>query len=115
MSAIGQVVGYIATQVQGWVNKRGRVALRRLRQRSEERVKGWQPALVMSWDAMWTCRRAMRREKWEGCGIWTAVAREADGGRWEGYEVGHRSEGPFLRLSQRLPEAGLYSSDSYWM
>ena len=34
------------------------------------------------------------------------------GGRWADFEVGGRSEGAFLRLYERLPEAGLYRSDS---
>ena len=45
--------------------------------------------------------------------IWTAVAREAGGSRWADFEVGDRSEEPFLRLHERLPEAGLYRSDAY--
>ena len=45
--------------------------------------------------------------------IWTAVAREAGGGRWADFEVGDRSEEPLLRLYERLPEAGLYRSDAY--
>ena len=36
-----------------------------------------------------------------------------DGSRWVDFEVGDRSEGPFLRLYERLPEAGLYRSDAY--
>ena len=40
------------------------------------------------------------------------VARGADGSRWVDFEVGDRSEGPFLRLYERLPEAGLYRSDA---
>ena len=47
------------------------------------------------------------------CRIWTAVAREAGGSRWVDFEVGDRSEEPFLRLYERLPEAGLYRSDAY--
>ena len=38
---------------------------------------------------------------------------EADGSRWVDFEVGDRSEVPFLRLYARLPEAGLYRSDAY--
>ena len=41
------------------------------------------------------------------------MVREADGSRWEDFEVGDRSEGPFLRLYEGLPEAGLYHSDAY--
>ena len=40
------------------------------------------------------------------------MARGADGSRWVDFEVGDRSEGPFLRLYERLPEAGLYRSDA---
>ena len=42
---------------------------------------------------------------------------EADGGRWTDFEVGDRSEAPFLRLYERLLEAGaggaLYRSGAY--
>ena len=62
---------------------------------------------------MWTYvgarRKGKRREAW----IWTAVVREFDGSRWVDFEVGDRSEAPFLRLYERLPEAGLYRSDAY--
>ena len=67
----------------------------------------------MSCDEMWTYvgarRQGKRREAW----IWTAVVRELDGRRWVDFEVGDRSEAPFLRLYERLPEAGLYRSDAY--
>ena len=82
---------------------------------------GRQPAVVVSWDEMWTpyqvrgrlYRGARRKPKRADCWIWTAVVREADGRRWVDFEVGDRSEGPFLRLYERLPEAGLYRSDAY--
>ena len=41
------------------------------------------------------------------------MVREIDGRRWMDFEVGDRSEAPFLRLYERLPEAGLYRSDAY--
>ena len=88
----------------------------RLRERSRQRIEGAagrQPAVVVSWDEMWTYRGARHGEKREDCWIWTAVVREADGSRWADFEAGDRSEGPFLRLYERLPEAGLYRSDAY--
>ena len=51
----------------------------------------------------------MRRECW----IWTAVVEEEGGGRWTDCEVGDRSEDTFLKLYNRLPEAGRYVSDNY--
>ena len=48
-----------------------------------------------------------------------ALAMYAEGGslsavgRWVDFEVGDRSESPFLRLYERLPEAGLYRSNAY--
>ena len=51
----------------------------------------------------------MRREYW----IWTAVVEEEGGGRWTDCEVGDRSEDMFLKLYNRLPEAGRYVSDNY--
>ena len=74
---------------------------------------GRQPAVAVSFDEMWTYRGARRGEKRENCWIWTAVVREIDGGRWVDFEAGDRSEAPFLRLYERLPEAGLYRSDAY--
>ena len=96
--------------------KGGQQALSQLRERSERRVQGMagrQPALVVSCDEMWTYRGVRRRDKREDCWVWTAVVREADGRRWMDFEVGDRSEAPFLRLYERLPEAGLYRSDAY--
>ncbi len=87
-----------------------------LRERSAERTAGLagrQPAVAVSCDEMWTYRGVRRGEKRENCWIWTAVVREIDGRRWEDFEVGDRSEAPFLRLYERLPEAGLYRSDAY--
>ena len=54
-----------------------------------------------------------RGEKREDCWIRTAVAPEADGSRWVDFEAGDRSEAPFLRLYESLPEAGQYPSDAY--
>ena len=97
--------------------KGGQQALSRLRERSERRVQGMagrQPALVVSCDEMWTYRGVLT---WGAAGglawVWTAVVREADGRRWVDFEVGDRSEAPFLRLYERLPEAGLYRRDAY--
>ena len=81
----------------------------RLRALSEARTEGRagrQPALAVSFDEMWTYRGTRRGERREDCRIWTAVVREADGRRWVDFEVVDRSEGPFLRLYERLPEAG---------
>ena len=75
-------------------------------------MKGRGPALAVSWDGMWTHWGARRGDKREDCWIWTAVVRETDGSRWVDFEVGDRSEGPFLRLYERLPEAGPYRSDA---
>ena len=96
----------------------------RLRERSRQRTQGMagrQPAVAMSCDEMWTpyqvrgrlYRGVRRGEKREDCWIWTAVVREIDGSRWVDFEVGDHSETPFLRLYERLPEAGLYRSDAY--
>ena len=96
--------------------KRGRQALKLLRRRGEERTEGLagrQPAVAVSWDEMWTYRGARHGDKREEWWIWTAVVRETDGRRWVDFEVGDRSEAPFLRLYERLPEAGLYRSDAY--
>ena len=41
------------------------------------------------------------------------MVKEAADGRRVDFEAGDRSEGPFLRLYERLPEAGLYRSDAY--
>ena len=90
--------------------------MRRLRQWDQQRTDGrWgrQPAVVVSWDEMWTYRGARQGGKREDCWIWTAVVAEADGQRWVDFEVGDRSETPFWRLYERLPEAGLYRSDAY--
>ena len=87
-----------------------------MRERNERRAQGMagrQPAVAVSCDEMWTYRGCRRGEKRENCWIWTAVVRELDGLRWVDFEVGDRSEGPFLRLYERLPEAGLYRSDAY--
>jgi len=40
-----------------------------------------------------------------------AVVEEADGRRWDCFEVGDRSEETFSRLLSQLPEAGRYRSD----
>ena len=39
------------------------------------------------------------------------MVRETDGNRRVDFEVGDRSETPFLRLYESLPETGLYCSD----
>ena len=89
----------------------------RLRALGEERTAGragQQWAVAVSFDEMWTYRGVRRGEKREECWIWTAVVREIDGRRWVDFEAGDRSEAPFLRLYERLPEAGLYHrSDAY--
>ena len=87
-----------------------------MRERNERRREGLaarRAAVAVSCDEMWTYRGARRGEKREECWVWTAVVREADGSRWVDFEVGDRSEETFLRLYERLPEAGLYRSDAY--
>lgn len=74
---------------------------------------GNRAALVVSCDEMWTYRGARRSGKREDVWIWTAVVVEPDGERWVDFEVGGRDEGTFLRLYERLPDAGLYRSDAY--
>ncbi len=69
--------------------------------------------MVVACDEMWTYRRARHGARLEEWWIWTAVVCEADDSRWVDFEVGDRSEAPFLRLYARLPEAGLYRSDAY--
>ena len=61
------------------------------------------------WSYVGARRKGKRREVW----IWTAVVEEQDGRRWADFEVGDRSEETFLRLYERLPEAGLYRSGAY--
>ena len=56
---------------------------------------------------------AKRGDKREECWVWTAVVRQANGSLWMDFEVGDRSEGPFLRLYERQQEAGVYRSDAY--
>ena len=93
----------------GLGEKGGRIALTRLRERNERRresLAARQAAVVVSFDEMWTYRGARRGDQREDCRIRTAVVREADGSRWVDLEVGDRSESPFLRLYERLPEAG---------
>ena len=68
---------------------------------------------MVSFDEMWTYRGVRRGERREEWWIWTAVVEEADGSRWVDFEVGNRSEAPFLRRYERLPEAELYRSDAY--
>ena len=97
-------------------SKRGRQALSRPREGSRARLEGVAgrlPAVAVSCDEMGTYRGAGRGNNREEWWIWTAVAREADGSRWADFEAGDRSEGPFLRLHERLPEAGLYRSGAY--
>ena len=66
--------------------------------------------MVVSCDEMWTYRGGRRRDKREDCWVWTVRRRrmrEADGRRWVDFEVGDRSEAPFLQLYETLPEAGM--------
>ena len=89
-----------------------------MRRRGEKRnagVVGAQPAAVIAFDEMmWTYRRARRRGKRQDVWVWTAVVfEEGDGSRWADFEVGDRSEAPFLRFYGRLPEAELYRTDGY--
>ena len=96
--------------------KGGQAALSQLREgirRRGEGAGGRQPAVVVSCDEMWTYRGARHGERREECWIWTAVVQEADGSRWLDFEVGDRSDAPFLRLYERLPEAAMYRSDAY--
>ena len=90
--------------------------MNRLRERGEQRSRGMagrEPAVVVACDEMWTYRGARHGDRREDWWIWTAVVAEANGQRWEDFEVGDRSEKPFLRLYARLPEAELYRSDAY--
>ena len=68
---------------------------------------------MIAFDEMRTYHRARHGDKWQDWWLWTAVVQEPDGRRWVDFEVGHRSETPFLRLYARLPEAELYRSDAY--
>ena len=80
------------------------------RRRTERRR---QPARIIALDEMWSYvgarRKGKRREAW----VWTAVIEEEDGTRWVDFELGDRGEETFLKLYERLPEAGLYRSDAY--
>ena len=83
LNGIGRVLGYSAPAVPGWV-KKGQQVLSRLVERGEERTAGRagrQPAVVVSCDAMWTCRRARRGDKREEWWIWTAIGGWTS--RWE--------------------------------
>ena len=77
------------------------------------RSLGPPPAKVISFDEMWTYLEARRGEARQEVWIWTAVVEEYDGRRWTDFEVGDRSEGTFLRLYNRLPDADRYVSDGY--
>ena len=79
----------------------------RARRRSQVGVK------VISLDEMWTYAGARRGAKRNSRWIWTAVAEDALGNRWNDFEVGDRSESTLLRLLERLPDAASYSSDAY--
>ena len=74
---------------------------------------GQRAAVAVSCDEMWTYRGARRSGKREDVWIWTAVVEEGYGSRWVDFEVGGRDEDAFLRLYERLPDAGLYRSDDY--
>lgn len=87
LSTIGRILGYSSHAASQRV-KRGRLALSRLQGRSRQRIEG-------------------------PTGRQPAEVREADGSRWVDFKAGDRSEGSFLRLEDRLPEAGLYRSDVY--
>ena len=106
LSAMGRMLGYGAAAVQGWVEigwKKGAPG--------PERSAGLEQGAhcgsggtatggggVVSCDEMWTYRGIRRGERGENCRIWTAVIGEFDGRRWVDFEVGDRSEAPFLRL-----------------
>jgi IS1 family transposase len=62
---------------------------------------------------MWTYIGGRHGEKRREAWIWTAVSLDPGGRRRLDFEIGDRSEAPFLRLYGRLPEAGAYYSDSY--
>ena len=62
---------------------------------------------------MWTYVGGRHGEKRREAWIWTAVSLGADGRRRLDFEIGDRSEAPFLRLYGRLPEAVVYCSGGY--
>ncbi len=96
--------------------KKGKYVLNQFREAQRRRTEGApgrQPAAVIAWDEMWTYRGVRRRGKREDCWIWTEVVAEKNGSRWLDFEVEERSEAPFLRLYERMPEAARYCSDGY--
>ena len=74
---------------------------------------GRQPAAVIAFVEMWNYQQARRVDKRPDWRIGAAVIQEPDGRRWVDFEVGDRSETPFLWLYARLPEAEQYRSDAY--
>ena len=68
---------------------------------------------VISLDEMWTYAGARRGAKRNSRWIWTAVAEDALGNRWNDFEVGDRSESTLLRLLEGQPDAESCSGDAY--
>ena len=62
---------------------------------------------------MWTYVKVRRGGKRKSVWIWTAVVEQEDGRRWMDYEMGMRDEATFLRIYERVVEAGKYRSDAY--
>ena len=71
----------------------------------------WGIVPAISFDGMRTCQRARQWKKRQEVWIWTAAIELPDGRRRVDFEVGDRSGETFLRLYERLPEAGRYYSD----
>ena len=96
--------------------KRGAIALERMRAISAWRASGRVAPIVASTialDEMRTYLGARKEEKRNDLWVWTAVVEERDGSRWMDFEVGGRDESTFLRLLERLPEAERYETDAY--
>ena len=96
--------------------KRGAIALERMRAISAWRTSGRVSTIVASTialDEMWTYLGARVGEKRNDLWVWTAVVEERDGSGWIDFEVGGRDETTFLRLLKRLPDAERYETDAY--
>lgn len=70
-------------------------------------------AKLASFDEMRSYLGGFRGESGELLWIWTAVVEESSGDCWGAFEVGARDEATFLRMFDRLPDAGLYEPDAY--
>ncbi len=78
-----------------------------------ERPPGQPRPRVISFDEIWTHRKARRRGKRREVCLWTVIVEGADGQRWGDFEAGNRSNAPLLRRYGRLPEGEEHPTDAY--